>query len=122
MVTVTMIWLYPGHRDNDMGAHGHRDNDMGTHGHYDNDMGIHGHRDNDMGAHGHRDNDKGTHGYTTIAHLYMHHTGQNGCQLLLSWTADDGLLVRRILCPQGGEQTHKHGQNVGADLETRVKM
>ena len=42
--------------------------------------------------------------------------GQDGGQLLLGGTADDGLLVRAVLRPQGREQAHKHSQDVGPDL------
>ena len=46
----------------------------------------------------------------------MHHAGEDGGELLLGGTADDGLLVRAVLRPQGREQAHKHSQDVGPDL------
>ena len=47
----------------------------------------------------------------------MHDAGEDGGELLLGGAAYDGLLVRAVLCPQGGHQTHKHRQDVGPDLE-----
>ena len=47
----------------------------------------------------------------------MHDAGEDGGELLLGGAAYDGLLVQAVLCPQGGDQAHKHSQDVGPDLE-----
>ena len=49
----------------------------------------------------------------------MHDAGEDGGELLLGGAAYDGLLVQAVLCPQGGDQAHKHSQDVGPDLEWR---
>lgn len=51
-----------------------------------------------------------------VSHLDVHHAGEDGGELLLGGTADDGLLVRAVLRPQGRKQAHKHSQDVGPDL------
>ena len=55
-----------------------------------------------------------------VPDLDVHHTGEDGGQLLLGGTADDGLLVQAVLHPQGRDQAHKHCQDVGPDLGQKV--
>ena len=58
--------------------------------------------------------------FMEVPDLDVHHTGEDGGQLLLGGAADDGLLVQAVLRPQGRHQAHKHRQDVGPDLEQRV--
>ena len=57
------------------------------------------------------------HNYLDIPDLYVHDAGEDGGELLLCGAAYDGLLVLAVLCPQGGDQAHKHSQDVRPDLE-----
>ena len=55
--------------------------------------------------------------FIDVPDLDVHHTGEDGGQLLLGGAADDGLLVQTVLHPQGRDQANKHRQDVGPDLE-----